>query len=71
MGISPELVGNLFPTNSGWILEGRSATEASGLGGKASRCHRRESRIRRDHIPEQFGMRAHDGGISPSLGFSS
>jgi hypothetical protein len=71
MGVSPELVGNLFPTNSGWMFEGRSVTEASGPSGKASRRHRRDSRIRRDHVPEQFGLRAHDGGISPFLGFSS
>ena len=30
MGTIPELDGNLFPSSSGWMPEGRSATETSG-----------------------------------------
>ena len=71
MGRIPELDGNIFPSSSGWVREVGSATEASGPGGKASRHYRRDSRIGWDHLPEQFGMGAHDGGISPSLGFST
>jgi hypothetical protein len=71
MGAIPELDGNLFPSSSGQMPEGRSATEAPGPGGKASRRRRRKSRVGWDHLPENFGIGAHDGGISPSLGFSS
>jgi len=51
--------------------EGRSATKTPEPGGKASHRRRRNSRLGWDHLPENFGMGAHDGGMSPSLGFSS
>ncbi len=71
MGTIPELDEIIFPSSSGLMPEGRSATEASGPGGKASRRRRRDSRFGWDYLPEHFGMGAHDGRISPSLGFSS
>jgi hypothetical protein len=60
-----------YPRDSGQIPSGRSAIEASELGGKASRGHRRDSRVGWDHLPEHFGMGAHDGGTSCFLGFFS
>lgn len=71
MGTIPELDGNIFPSSPGWMPERRFTNKTSGSGGKASRRPRPDSRAGWDHLPEHFGSGAHDGGIFPSLGFSS